>query len=202
MRCYLVKRDGRGYLNRLKSIWDARNPSKTSLSVNVLACHARNIQTAEMLTPYELKALQESISPNVSVDDVQFPSEVLPAQGPDCLLIFPSVDDELSQLLVSEYNVVAPQTPPSWPRLPWLTNTKLFQDSCQAVNQCLAVLLLNQTPSLMHCVQLLHAAARTSVNSVPQRPACSSGRRVPWKQRLQNTILNRVRLLTPTNRWH
>ena len=78
MRCYsLVKCDGRGYHDRLKSIWDARNPSKTSLSVNVLACHSRNIQTAKMLTPYELKALRESSSPNVLVDDVQLLSDVL-----------------------------------------------------------------------------------------------------------------------------
>ena len=143
MRCYfLAKRDGRGYRDRLKSIWDARNPSKTSLSVNVLACHARSIQSAEMLTPYELKALQESSSPNALVDDVQLPSEVLLAQGPDCPLMFPSVDDELSQLLVREYDVVAPQTPLSWPRLPRLTNTKLFQNSLssnQPVSCCAAV---------------------------------------------------------------
>ena len=76
----------------------------------MLACHTRNIQTAKMLAPYELKALQESTSPSVLVDNVQLLSDVLPARGPDCPLMFPSIDDELSQLFNSEYNVVVPQT--------------------------------------------------------------------------------------------
>ena len=41
MRCfYLSKRDGTGYRDRLKNLWDSRNPSKSSISVNTLCCHA------------------------------------------------------------------------------------------------------------------------------------------------------------------
>ena len=44
MHCfYLAKRDGVGYRNQLKVIWDTRNSSKASKSVNTLCCHARNI---------------------------------------------------------------------------------------------------------------------------------------------------------------
>jgi len=60
MRClYLAKQDGKGYQSRLKCLWDSRNPSKVSVSVNTLCCHARNIQTANMLTSYELTRIKE-----------------------------------------------------------------------------------------------------------------------------------------------
>ena len=41
MHCfYLAKRGGVGYCDHLKNLWDSRNPSKCSISVNTLCCHA------------------------------------------------------------------------------------------------------------------------------------------------------------------
>lgn len=47
-------------------------------SLNVLVYHARNIQTAQMLAPYELHALQCPRSPDVMVDDAQLEANAEP----------------------------------------------------------------------------------------------------------------------------
>ena len=53
--------DGKGYHKRLKSLWDTRNPSKTSISINILACHVRNVLTAGILTDVDIKMIEDSI---------------------------------------------------------------------------------------------------------------------------------------------
>ena len=59
IRCfYLSKRDETGYRDRLKNLWDSQNPSKSSISVNTLCCHAGNIQVSHLLTEYELVNVQ------------------------------------------------------------------------------------------------------------------------------------------------
>ena len=61
MHCfYLAKRDGVGYRERLKRLWDLRNPNKTVISVNTLCCHARNVQTVHMLPDHELRRIEQS----------------------------------------------------------------------------------------------------------------------------------------------
>jgi len=73
MRCfYLAKQDSKGYQSRIKRLWDSRNPSKVSVSVNILYCHARNIQTANMLTSYELARLKEACGDDHDGDSTPF----------------------------------------------------------------------------------------------------------------------------------
>ena len=56
MRCfYLYKRDETGYCDRLKYV---PNPSRSSICVNTLCCHAQNIQVSLLLTEYELVNFQ------------------------------------------------------------------------------------------------------------------------------------------------
>ena len=59
MHCfYLAKLDGVGYRDRLKSLWDSRNPAKSAITVNILCCHARDIQVSHLLTDFDLKQIQ------------------------------------------------------------------------------------------------------------------------------------------------
>jgi len=64
MHCYYLSHNqGRGYRDRLKRLWDSRNPGNTQISTNVLCCHARNILTSGMLTVYELSSIRAECCP-------------------------------------------------------------------------------------------------------------------------------------------
>ena len=56
-----MKKNGKRYRKRLKSFRDTRNPSKTSISINILGCHACNVLTAGMLTDVDIKMIKDSI---------------------------------------------------------------------------------------------------------------------------------------------
>ena len=91
MHCfYLAKSDGVGYRNRLKAIWDTRNPLKTTISVNMLCCHARNIQSSNMLSEFELSNTVASCTNKTSCagGDV---TNVSNSQGNDSI-VEPAVD--------------------------------------------------------------------------------------------------------------
>lgn len=110
---YLAKQDGRGYRNHLKSLWDSRNPSKAFMSVNTLCCHACNVQTAEMLTTYELTKLEESSSSMLPVTD---PTSFVPSDGHVSLLATPSAlgaDSLPSDSLAAGESVVSGNVPVS-----------------------------------------------------------------------------------------
>ena len=77
MHCiYLAKQGGVGYRNRLKTIWDTRNPSKASISVNTLCCHARNILTAHVLSEHEFLNIETSCTTENVSSGVDSPSVV------------------------------------------------------------------------------------------------------------------------------
>jgi len=54
--------EGKGYRNRLKRLWDDRNPSKCYRSENNLCCQARAVTHSKLLTELELQAIQQSVS--------------------------------------------------------------------------------------------------------------------------------------------
>ena len=63
MMCYYTARlEGKGYRNRLKCLWDARNPSKSFRSENNLCCQARAVIHSKLLTEFELQAIEQSVS--------------------------------------------------------------------------------------------------------------------------------------------
>lgn len=83
------------------------------MSVNILCCHARNIQTAKMLTTYELTKIEESSSSMLPVTD---PTSVVPSDGHVGLLATPSalvVDSIHSDSLAAGESVVSGNVPVS-----------------------------------------------------------------------------------------
>jgi len=116
MHCfYLAKSDGVGYRNRLKAIWDTRNPSKTAISVNTLRCHARNIQLSNMLSEFELSNIAASCTNKTScAGDV---TNLSNSQGNDSI-VEPAVD--CSPIKCVE---------PSLPDVPEKVNCSEFMDS-------------------------------------------------------------------------
>jgi len=52
------QKDGTGYRECLKKLWNLRNPGKSAVTVNTLCCHAHNIQTVCMLPDHELRRIE------------------------------------------------------------------------------------------------------------------------------------------------
>ena len=183
----------------LKNLWDSRNPSKCSISVNTLCCHARNITTSHMLTEYELMNIQAACSGSgISAvgDDVLLSdpgSPVSPVRAPDdCPLLFPS--DKISQSLRQKFIEVSAMDVRARPNLPRVSVTKSVINAIDDVNQCIVSVLHNCSPSLLQCVDLLYAAASLVpelLPATPTRTSCGS-----WRQRLESNIMNLRRELS------
>ena len=203
MHCfYLAKRDGVGYRNRLKGIWDTRNPSKASISVNTLCCHARNIQSSHMISEHELSNIAASCAGTSCANegatnamDPQ-PTGQIERNLPDSpkKLDCPGVsgesmmkfsEDDVSQHLEHKFYEVSAQNV-AFSCLPRVTATKSVLDLVTNVNDSLRRVLEHSEPSLQQCVHLLYAAAATAHMMLPGSPARRSNK--SWKFRLENTV--------------
>ena len=172
MHCfYLAKLDGVGYRDRLKSLWDSRNPAKSAINVNTLCCHARNIQVSHLLTDYDLKQIQAVSDPakfeplsgtsdenpvDALVDPEPSPAAPLDYDAPQFLY-----DNVINKSLASKFSEISNFVPAALPHLPRVSITKPLQSIISDVVSCVADVLNGSTPSLLNCVYLIHAAVVT-----------------------------------------
>jgi len=202
MHCfYLAKRDGTGYRNRLKRLWDLRNPDKCVLSVNVLCCHARNIQTGHMLPDHELRRIE-----NLCTHDSGSPENCELLSGPICQSIEESEPASMREpstepaivfsgdtaslgILSDKFDKLTIEHNTENSSLPKLSSvSKRFNEVAVEVNECLKCLLEGCTPSLLQCVHLLYAAAATVADLLHQAPSRSRQSQGSWKYRLNRRI--------------
>ena len=201
MRCfYLSKRDGTGYRDRLKNLWDSRNPSKSSISVNTLCCHARNIQVSHLLTEYELVNVQTACCESsveghndavvINDPDVSVPPVCTPESTP---FMFPG-DDDISQTLQQKLLEVSEMDWEARPCLPRISVTKSVSGIIADINGRLVNILSNCNPTLLQCVNLLYAAASVALDLSARAPTHHS--EGSWRRRLESTILRLRRELS------
>ena len=209
---YLAKQGGVGYQNRLKAIWDTRNPSKVSVSINTLCCHARNILTAHMLSEHELMNIETSCttedvsfgvdSPSVvsaekdslnaftESDLLTTPSESAGNPTPvdvSCDGMFEFPRDELSQCLEHNFCEVHVHGPAAGCLLQFIP-TKATLDRVTNLNDCLKRVLVHSSPSLRQSMHLLYAAAIIVCTMLPRSSARQSNN--SWKSHLEDKISN------------
>ena len=171
MFCFYLAKQGRvGYRNRLKTVWDTRNPSKASISVNTLCCHARKILTAYMLSDHKLlnietscttedvssgvdspsvvSAEQDSLNAFTGSDLLTTPSESAGSHTPvdvSCNDMFEFPRDELSQCLEHNFCEVCVHGPVAG-CLPQFIPTKAILDPVTNLNDCLKRVLEHSPP--------------------------------------------------------
>ena len=216
MHCfYLAKRGGRGYRERLKRLWDLRNPDKTVAGVNTLCCHARNIQETHMLSDYELQRIEQSCTRGSASADHESVLEVLPTRTQGTLLEFvevpgmgtddPSVtpsivilgDSVVSRTLSNKLAELLWKSGTERLCLPRVTVNKLLDDTVSAVNECVEHLLVESpAPSLLQCVHLLYAAATTVAELVRQPQSSRHHSGGSWRTRLEKAIQDLRRYLS------
>ena len=212
MHCYhLTKRQGRGYRDHLKHLWDSQNPGKESISTNVLCCHARNIQTSGMLTVYELTSIREkcsalpetnsvitiptrsptldnSASTSITSSDVaDSPCGPVSAMLPEAAVAPHEVDSNIFDRLKDNFAKVVDMELRSRPQLRRVSPTQYVKNILLNVNHCVEAMLADHSPSLLECDQLLFAAALTVVELAS--PNSSTTKKCAWRQRLESQIM-------------
>ena len=106
-----------------------------------------------------------------------------------CAFQFLNDDDNvINRSLANKFIELSSVDIAALPRLPRVSITKSLQSIITDVDSCVACVLGGSTPSLLHCVYLIHAAVATVMELQPKVESRSHGTRGSWRQRLETKI--------------
>ena len=106
-----------------------------------------------------------------------------------CTFQFLNDDDNvINRTLANKFTELSSADIAALPRLPRVSITKSLQSIITDVDSCVAHVLSGFTPSLLHCVYLIHAAVATVMELQSKVESRSHNTRGSWRQRLESKI--------------